>query len=73
VDGQYPFIEFLGRFDMDEFIHEHHFNTLSGLILRELKKVPKPGDRFTWYSLEIEILDMDGARIDKVLVVQRSS
>jgi putative hemolysin len=68
VDGQYPFIEFLRRFDMDEFIHEHDFNTLSGLILHELKRVPKAGDYFTWYSLEFEIMDMDGARIDKVLV-----
>lgn len=73
IDGQYPFIEFLGKFDMDEFIHEHDYNTLSGLILNELKKVPKPGDHFTWYGLEIEILDMDGARIDKVLVSQRNS
>jgi putative hemolysin len=71
VDGQYPFIEFLRRFDMDEFIHEHDFNTLSGLILHELKRVPKAGDFFTWYSLEFEIMDMDGARIDKVLVSQK--
>jgi putative hemolysin len=68
VDGQYPFVEFLGRFDMDEFYQEHDFNTLSGLILHELKRVPKAGDHFTWFGLDIEVLDMDGARIDKVLV-----
>lgn len=73
VDGQYPFVEFLGRFDMDEFYQEHDYNTLSGLILHELKKVPKPGDHFTWYGLEIEVLDMDGARIDKVLVTAQRS
>jgi putative hemolysin len=33
-----------------------------------LERVPKIGDRFSWMNFNIEIVDMDGARIDKVLV-----
>jgi len=68
IDGQYPLIEFLHRFDLDDLIKEHPFNTLSGLILDQLRRVPSTGDTFRWRNFEIEIVDMDGARIDKVLV-----
>jgi putative hemolysin len=68
IDGQFPLSEFLRKFDLDELIEDYPFNTLSGLILHRLKKLPKPGDTIRWLSFEIEILDMDVARIDKVLV-----
>ena len=44
VDGQYPLPEFLHRFDLDELIPDYPFNTLSGLILHEYKRVPDVGD-----------------------------
>ena len=67
IDGQYPLIEFLRRFDLDELILHYPYNTISGLILHELRRIPSAGDSFRWRSFDIEIVDMDGARIDKVL------
>lgn len=70
VDGQYNFYDFLEYFDMEDLYAEHDYNTLSGLILEILERVPKTGEKLTWLSFEFEIVDMDGARIDKVLVTK---
>jgi putative hemolysin len=68
VDGQYPFHEFLNHFDMQELYEENHYNTLSGLILEKLGYIPRAGDKINWMDFEIEVVDMDRARIDKVMV-----
>lgn len=68
IDGQYPFYEFLERFDMEDLYTDHDFNTLSGLILSILQEVPKTGEKLTWMNFSFEVVDMDGVRIDKVLV-----
>jgi putative hemolysin len=68
IDGQYSFYSFLEYFDMEDLYEENNYNTLSGLILDVLERVPKTGDRFKWLDFDFEIVDMDGARIDKVLV-----
>ena len=49
-------------------ITDFDFNTISGLILEELKSIPKEGDKLSWMNYEFEIIDMDGPRIDKVLL-----
>jgi len=68
VDGQLSFYDFLAYFDMEDLYAEHDYNTLSGLILEILERVPKTGETLTWLVFDLEIVDMDGARIDKVLV-----
>lgn len=68
VDGQLSFYDFLEYFDMEDLYSEHDYNTLSGLILEILKHVPHTGEKLTWMTFDLEIVDMDGARIDKVLV-----
>lgn len=68
VDGQYNFYDFLEYFDMEDLYAEHDYNTLSGLILEILERVPKTGETLSWLTFGFEIVDMDGARIDKVLV-----
>ena len=68
VDGQYPLADFLRRFEMEEMISEFPFNTISGLILHELRALPKVGQKLDWMNFSIEVVDMDMARIDKVLV-----
>ena len=67
VDGQCSFFSFLEYFDMEDLYEENDYNTLSGLILDILERVPKTGDTFSWMNFDFEIVDMDGARIDKVL------
>ncbi|MDR0756226.1 MAG: hemolysin family protein [Tannerella sp.] len=68
VDGQYSFYNFLEYFDMEDLYVENDYNTLSGLILDILKSVPGTGDTLVWQDFKFEIVDMDRARIDKVLV-----
>lgn len=73
VDGQYSFYDFLEYFDMEDLYTEHDYNTLSGLILEILERVPKTGEKLSWLNFEFEIVDMDGARIDKVLVSRKET
>lgn len=68
VDGHYPFYDFLEKFDLEELAPEYVNNTVAGLILYQLNSIPKEGDKMTWLNFEFEVVDMDGARIDKVLV-----
>ena len=68
IDGQCDFYAFLEHFDMEDLATEHDYNTLSGLILDILEHVPVTGETFLWKGLSIEVVDMDIARIDKVLV-----
>jgi putative hemolysin len=70
VDAQIPFYDFLTRFDKAEWLNEgeHEFDTLAGFILHELERIPHTGDKFEWKGFKLEIIDMDGHRIDKVLV-----
>jgi putative hemolysin len=68
VDGQYSFYDFLAYFDLEELYQDHDYNTLSGLILDILEHIPVTAEKLTWKGFEIEIMDMDAARIDKVLV-----
>lgn len=68
VDGQFSFYDFLDYFGMEDLYAEHDYNTLAGLILEVLERVPRTGEKLTWLNFEFEIVDMDGVRIDKVLV-----
>ena len=68
VDGQCSFYDFLTYFDMEDLYSDYSYNTLSGLILDQLEHVPRTGETLRWMSFSMEIVDMDGARIDKVLV-----
>ena len=70
IDGQIPFYDFLTRFDKTDWMNEgeHDFDTLAGFILHELERIPKTGDKLEWRGFRLEIIGMDGHRIDKVLV-----
>ncbi|MDL2227468.1 hemolysin family protein [Bacteroidales bacterium OttesenSCG-928-K03] len=70
VDGQCSFYDFLEYFDMEYLYNNNNFVTLSGLVLDILEKIPKTGDKFEWNGLEFQIVDMDGARIDKIMVTK---
>jgi putative hemolysin len=72
VDAQIHFYNFLKYFDKTEWLNEEdqQFDTLAGCILHELERIPEAGDKLEWKTFTIEIVDMDGHRIDKVLVIQ---
>ena len=70
VDAQIPFYNFLSRFEKIEWMNEaeHDFDTLAGFVLHELEHIPKTGETFEWRGFSFEIIDMDGQRIDKLLI-----
>ncbi len=68
IDGQCSFYEFLDHYDMTDRYQEYNYNTLSGLILELLQRIPTEGEKASWLDFTFEIVDMDGVRIDKVLV-----
>ena len=69
VDGQCPLYEFLTHFDCEDLsASAPNCNTLAGLLLELLGHIPETGEHTQWHLFHLEIVDMDGARIDKVLV-----
>jgi putative hemolysin len=68
IDGQYPIAEFFRHFDLEDHLENINFTTLGGLILNESRTLPETGEIISWMNFEMEVVDMDGARIDKVLV-----
>ncbi|GIV76821.1 hemolysin family protein [Litorilinea aerophila] len=70
IDGLFPlddFKELLQLPDLPEDV-EGHYQTMGGLVMAILGQVPKVGDVVDWQNLRIEVVDMDGRRVDKVLV-----
>ena len=73
VDGQYPFYEFLAHFELEDIYPENDHNTLSGLLLEITQHIPAEGEKIQWHHFDFEIVKMDGARIDKVIVKYHAS
>jgi putative hemolysin len=68
VDGHYSLHDFLTYFELDELINDYEVTTVSGLIMTELEHIPKQGEKLIWQKYELEVIDMDGVKIDKVIV-----
>ena len=69
VDGRYSFYDFLSYFDREELFDEDiNFNTVGGLIIDMLQEIPVEGQIIRWHNFIFEVVDMDAARIDKILV-----
>lgn len=68
VDGQCSMYDFRMYFDIDDNDTDTEYTTVGGLILDELQHVPISGEKATWRDFSFEVVDMDGARIDKVIV-----
>jgi len=47
---------------------EHDFRTVAGMVMTALGHVPQTGEVFTWRDIRFEVVDLDGARIDKLLI-----
>lgn len=72
VDGQFPYFELLDYFDLaEDEDQEGDFNTIGGLLLHLRGHVPAAGDRIRWRKFELEVVDMDGLRIDKIMITEK--
>ena len=68
LDGMLEVDEFKEIFKLHVLPHEDEYETLSGFVMVSLGRVPQATDHFEWHSLRFEVIDMDGRRVDKVLV-----
>jgi len=68
LDGMLEVDEFKEIFSLPLLPHENEYETLSGFVMMSLGRLPQPTDRFEWHGLNFEVIDMDGRRVDKVLV-----
>ncbi|MEH2394639.1 MAG: hemolysin family protein [Nostoc sp.] len=75
LDGMLPVEDFLELFGMEEWQFEERgsYQTLGGFVITNLGRIPAAADYFEWQSMRIEVMDMDGNRVDKVLVVPKGN
>jgi putative hemolysin len=68
LDGMLSVEDFKEIFNLRHLPDEDEYETLSGFFMLNLGRVPMPADKFEWNGLNFEVMDMDGKRVDKVLV-----
>lgn len=71
VNGEAP-LETLTQF-IDDFIIDFEsidYSTIAGFALSNINKIPQLGDKFNFKNTEFEIVDMDGNKIDKLLITK---
>jgi putative hemolysin len=70
VDGLFAADDFKARLGLRKLPNEPRgdYQTVAGLVIEQLGRIPTTGDCFEWGGLFFEVLDMDGHRVDKVLV-----
>jgi putative hemolysin len=71
IDGRTLIFE-LNKYFQKEIIEDNisHYTTISGFVLSKLQSMPSTGDKVTYENIIFEIIDMDGVRIDKVLMTK---
>jgi putative hemolysin len=70
LDGLLDIERFKEVFDLDALPDEAHggYQTVGGFVMSQVDSIPAVGQRFEWGGLRFEVVDMDGRRVDKVLV-----
>jgi len=71
LDGMLPVEDFFKMFDIEELPKEQRgtFHTMGGFVITNLGRIPTSAEHFEWNGWRIEVVDMDGNRVDKVLVM----
>ena len=74
LDGRMAVDDLQVLLDLDELpVQDSDYDTVAGFILSQLRRIPVTGDHFEWKELRFEVIDMDGRRVDKVLVTPLKS
>jgi putative hemolysin len=71
VDGGLDLDTFTELIDHDVFgvDKEGRYHTLAGFVMHVLERIPREADHFEWQGYRFEVIDMDGKRVDKLLVM----
>ena len=73
VDGHLPIYEAERTLGRKDLARGDNYHTMAGFVLWHLGRLPVEGERMAWRDLSIEVVDMDGLVIDKLLVARRTS
>ncbi|HSW48276.1 MAG TPA: hemolysin family protein [Candidatus Saccharimonadales bacterium] len=75
VDGTVPIDEFKEHFDIKRFPSEKSglFHTIGGFVMDKIDRIPVTGDKVEIDNFNIEVVDMDGHRVDKILVSPKNN
>lgn len=68
LDGMLSNDDFKELFKLRELPDEEEYETVGGFVLLHLGRIPEAADHFEWNGYHFEVMDMDGNRIDKILV-----
>lgn len=73
LDGLLSVDEFKELFHLEALPGEErgNYQTLGGFVMTQMGRIPRAGESFDWANLHLEVMDMDGHRVDKVLVTAR--
>lgn len=73
VDGLIPIDEFKEYFHIRRLPDEKSgvFHTIGGFVMHKLGRIPSSGDKLEWGDIKFEIMDMDGNRVDKILIIPK--
>lgn len=74
VSGDAPvetLLEIIEDFTVD--FEKIDYSTVAGFVFNQINKIPQTGDKFDYLGYSIEIVDIDGNRIDKVLVSKKNN
>jgi len=71
LDGLLPVEDFFELFNIQALADEQrgNYQTLGGFVTTHLGRIPAAADHFEWRKLRFEVMDMDGNRVDKVLIM----
>ncbi len=74
LDGMLGVDEFFELFNLKKLqsLNRGSYQTLGGFVINHLGRIPGVADHFEWQSMRFEVMDMDGNRVDKVLVVPQA-
>jgi magnesium and cobalt exporter, CNNM family len=75
VDGTTPIEDLRAAIELPDTPEDEEgtYQTLAGLVMTRLGRVPHEGDRFAWGPLTFEVVDMDGRRVDKVMIERQAA
>ena len=75
VDGLCSIDDFKERFDIAELPDEDHdhYQTMGGFLTSYFGYIPKVAEKCEWNGFTFEVVDMDRARIDKILVTREEN
>jgi putative hemolysin len=68
VDGLISVTDFKEAFEIGTLPSEDKYQTIGGFVVMMLGSLPSEGKHFGWGGLRFEVADMDGRRVDKVLI-----